>query len=170
MGRRPYSDRLTTNDCKQISTSLLNKNHFFDGGVRSGWISWGKDKEKADRITFVVSTVEGQEYIRFQYTHTEVKSGQKTDRIFVAGVVSTPCHFGGRRWWFICPFFVNEYVCGHRVNILYFGKNGSSFGCRHCLDLTYESQKESHKFDKMFVNMGTRHERHERGSEYSIRR
>jgi hypothetical protein len=152
MGRRPYSDRLTTKDCKQISASLLHKHHFFDGGVRSGVISWGRDAEKVEKITFVVSTIEGQEYIRFQYTHTDVKSGQKTDRIFVAGILSTPCNYGGRRWWFICPIFVNDYVCKRRVNILYFGKNGNSFGCRHCLDLTYESQKENHKFDKMFLN------------------
>jgi hypothetical protein len=101
MGRRPYADRFKTKDCKQISTSLLNKHHFFDGGVRSGWISWSRGEEKAVRITFVVSTVEGKEFIRFQYN----------EFIYIARIVSTPCNDGGRRWWFICPFVVNDRVC-----------------------------------------------------------
>jgi hypothetical protein len=28
------------------------------------------------------------------------------------------------------------------------------FGCRHCYNLTYESSKESHRFDRVFRNMG----------------
>jgi len=31
---------------------------------------------------------------------------------------------------------------------------GKYFGCKHCYNLTYESSKESHKFDTMFLKMG----------------
>jgi hypothetical protein len=47
----------------------------------------------------------------------------------------TPCNYGGRRAWFVCPR-----GCGHRVAILYYG---DSPACRHCRQLAYESQQDS---------------------------
>ena len=46
----------------------------------------------------------------------------------------TPCNFGGKRQWFLCP------DCKKRVAIIYGGKY---FRCRHCHNLTYSSQQES---------------------------
>ena len=46
----------------------------------------------------------------------------------------TPCHFGGRRPWFLCP------NCSRRVAVLY---SMTAFICRRCLGLAYESQRES---------------------------
>jgi hypothetical protein len=46
---------------------------------------------------------------------------------------TTPCNYGGRRVWFICP------QCGRRVAILY----GTPFACRHCHQLDYRSQRET---------------------------
>jgi hypothetical protein len=48
----------------------------------------------------------------------------------------TPCNFGGRRAWFVCP----ARGCGRRVAILY---GGSIFACRHCHRLAYPSQRET---------------------------
>jgi hypothetical protein len=48
----------------------------------------------------------------------------------------TPCNFGGRRAWFVCPAM----GCGRRVAILY---GGSIFACRHCYRLAYPSQRET---------------------------
>ncbi|MHC4269878.1 MAG: hypothetical protein ACYSWS_04665 [Planctomycetota bacterium] len=67
--------------------------------------------------------------------------------------VSTPCYYGGQRWWFICPLVVNGEVCGRRVGVLYLG-GGEYFGCRHCYDLTYLCQKESGKYDSLYEGMG----------------
>ena len=47
----------------------------------------------------------------------------------------TPCNYGGKRAWFVCPR-----GCGHRVAILYYG---GSPACRHCYQLAYESQQDS---------------------------
>jgi len=47
----------------------------------------------------------------------------------------TPCNFGGKRPWFLCPVK----GCGRRVAILY---GGNSFSCRHCNQLAYQSQRE----------------------------
>jgi hypothetical protein len=48
----------------------------------------------------------------------------------------TPCNYGGERRWFICPIV----GCGNRVAVLYGA--GKYFACRHCYNLTYESQRE----------------------------
>ena len=48
----------------------------------------------------------------------------------------TPCHFGGRRPWFLCP----AQGCARRVAILY---GGAIFACRNCHRLSYASQRES---------------------------
>lgn len=44
----------------------------------------------------------------------------------------TPCNYGGRRPWWICP------VCGMRVAILY---DSRKYACRHCHDLTFKSTR-----------------------------
>src|SRR5262249_51545398 len=56
-------------------------------------------------------------------------------------LVTTPCHLGGVRWWFICPLSRNGVGCGRRVRKLYLC--GKYFGCRHCHNLTYRSCQES---------------------------
>jgi len=49
----------------------------------------------------------------------------------------TPCNFGGERPWFICP----GAGCGQRVAVLY--GPGRYFLCRHCYDLSYQSQRDT---------------------------
>jgi len=144
MGRWSYSSRWTVEESKSISTKFLNKHHYFDEGVRWGGCNWSRNGEKTGSIGFTVSTVEGDEYVRFQYTQTDRNK---------ARLDWTPCHFGGRRWWFICPLVVNGRVCNRRVGSLHLGSR-KYFGCRHCYNLTYESSKESHRFDRVFRNMG----------------
>jgi hypothetical protein len=46
----------------------------------------------------------------------------------------TPCTYGGRRPWFVCP------GCRRRVRSLYAG--GKHLKCRHCYRLTYASSRE----------------------------
>lgn len=53
-------------------------------------------------------------------------------------LVSTPCHFGGKRFWFVCPMR----SCGRRIAKLYFPPNKNGFLCRHCHNLTYQGRQE----------------------------
>jgi hypothetical protein len=150
VGRWLYSDRRTVEECKSITTKFLNEHNYFDG---CGGLSWSRGGEKIGSIGFVVSTVEGNEYIRFQYTQTDRHASSKTELNYEARLTWTPCYFGGRRWWFVCPLVVNGRVCNRRVGVLYLG-GGKYFGCRHCYNLTYESSKESHRFDRLFLKIG----------------
>lgn len=153
MGRWSYSSRSTVEECKRVTTKFLNENHYFDGGVRWGGVNWSRNGEKNGSISIAISTLGGEEYIRFQYTQTDLHTNEKTELDYKTRIVSTACHFGGRRWWFICPLVVNGQACNRRVGVLHLG-NGKYFGCRHCYNLTYSSSKESHKFDRLFRQMG----------------
>lgn len=153
MGRYSYSSRSTTNECNSISMKFLKKHCYLNGGIRCGGISWSWCGEKHGSIGFTVSTIGGDEYIRFQYTHTSNYTGEKTELDYKVSLVATHCHFRGRRWWFICPLVVNGVPCNRRVGVLYFG-GGRHLGCRHCYNLTYNSCKESHSLDRIWREMG----------------
>ena len=56
-------------------------------------------------------------------------------------LVTTPCNYGGRRYWFECLF------CKRRVGVLYL--RAHLFACRHCQFLTYESKLESRNLRKI---------------------
>ncbi|MBN9122903.1 MAG: hypothetical protein J0I06_27820 [Planctomycetes bacterium] len=56
-------------------------------------------------------------------------------------LVTTGCHLGGVRWWFVCPLVRDNVACGRRVRKLYLC--GQYFGCRTCHNLTYRSRQES---------------------------
>lgn len=61
---------------------------------------------------------------------------------------ATPCHFGGLRWWFLCPLLKGDTVCGRRCTKLYVPPGQLYFGCRACYDLTYKSVQEAHKAER----------------------
>jgi len=152
MGR--YSFRDTVEDCKSISVFWLNKYDYFCGW-RSGGMKWTNYAgEETSSIGFQVSAGDNEGYIRFQYTQTDRSSGVKEELDYTNRLVSIPCNYGGKRWWFICGLIVNDVYCGRRVGKLYLAPGNKYFGCRHCQDLTYESCRDSHKFDKMAYELG----------------
>jgi len=153
MGRWSYSNRWTVEESRTITTKFLNQHKYFDGGVRWGSLTWSRNGQETGNISFQVSTVEGDEHIKFMYTQTDKQTGIKTDFDYKARIVSTACNYGGKRWWFICPLVISGVACNRRVGVLYLA-GGKYFGCRHCYNLTYQSCKESHSFDRLFRKMG----------------
>jgi hypothetical protein len=68
-------------------------------------------------------------------------------------ITTTPCHYGGGRYWFRCPAVVDGVLCENRVGVLYLPPGGTVFGCRQCHGLTYESCQQSHKYDRVFEHL-----------------
>ena len=68
-------------------------------------------------------------------------------------LLTTEPNFGEVRWWFSCPFRVDdgEQQCGRRVGKLYLPAGKHCFGCRKCHDLTYKSSQESHIYDNIYA-------------------
>ena len=68
-------------------------------------------------------------------------------------ITTTPCHYGGMRYWFLCTSVVDGKLCENRVTKLYLPPGGNIFACRHCHDLTYESCQQSHKYDRVMDHL-----------------
>ena len=66
---------------------------------------------------------------------------------------TSPCTYGGFRWWFECPVVKDGVYCGNRASKLYLPSGQLYFGCRACHDLTYESCQKSHKYDNLFEHI-----------------
>jgi len=147
MGR--YSFKNTVEDYKSISVFWFNQYGYFCGW-NCGGIRWTNFVgEEGGSIDFGVSVGWGNNYIRLRYAKTDRFTRKKFSLDYKVTLVSTVCNYGGRRWWFICPLR----NCGRRVGVLYLG-GGKYFGCRHCYNLTYQSCKDSHKFDKLATDLG----------------
>lgn len=133
-------------DLKQISTSFLKKHGYFKGYL-SGNITWtrsGAWGESKNSVSIVVSTLEGDNYLRIYYTQTDRDTNEKKDFDYKIPLTTTPCRYGGNRYWFICPWYKNGAYCGRRVASLY--KDGDYFACRHCYELTYSSRKVNRRY------------------------
>ena len=146
MGGDSWSDRNTVEDCKCVDIPWLAKNGYLRG-YTSGTITWTSALSGKSSIGIVVSTFGGigGGYARFNYTQTSSFSGEKTDLDYQVQLVTTPCNFGGKRYWFICPLVVNWQACNRRVSKLYLPPGARYFGCRTCHNLTYRSCKEHDK-------------------------
>ncbi len=90
----------------------------------------------------IVVDVLDEPYVKLNYTITDRNSGEKTDYDYKVQLTTTPCRYGGVRYWFICPLNINGVYCGRRVGTLFLAPGGRYFGCRHCYNLSYESRNE----------------------------
>lgn len=150
MGR--WTQNNAVEDHYSVSTKFLNKHGYFKG-YQCGNVFWTNSfGERTASIGVYVSVGGWQGEIRFQYNFTDRLSDKKTQYDYMVRLVATPCRYGGKRWWFICPLINGGVNCQRRVGVLYLG--GRYFGCRKCLNLVYQSSKDSHKFDRMFMSMG----------------
>ena len=124
------ADRLLRIDIRWL------KQQDFLSGYKSGVIKWTlSGREYAVKIT--ISILGRDDHMRLQYTQTE-SNNEKKDFDYRIVLTTTPCNYGAKRYWFICPLFINGKYCGRRVGTLY--KAGDYFGCRHCYNLTYRSR------------------------------
>jgi hypothetical protein len=69
--------------------------------------------------------------------YSNKRSGKDYD--YKIHLTTTQPHYGGKRWWFLCPV----QGCGRRVAVLYLAH---IFACRRCCNFTYASQNETPPF------------------------
>lgn len=131
-----------------ISISWLKKQGCLPtpSGFRSGTISWklGMSENKSSVGYSIVIDDQNDSYMRLHYTQTDRFTNEKSDMDFKIELTTTPCNFGGKRYWFVCPLTKNGKYCGRRVGVVY--SIGKYFGCRHCGNLGYLAQAESKRF------------------------
>jgi len=105
-------------------------------------LTWTRSLSGHKSSIGIAVDVLGEPYVKLRYTITDRNSGEKADYDYKVSLTTTPCHFGGVRYWFICPLVRNGSPCGRRVGTLFLSSGGKYFGCRHCYDLSYESRNE----------------------------
>ncbi|MCP4650469.1 MAG: hypothetical protein GY853_10370 [PVC group bacterium] len=129
VGKGVFWKKTTTDQCCQLDMSDLSKkvDFIFEQERIFFWSSaMGSSSIKVITVP--------PDKIRLQYTITS--SGQQQDLDYLVRLDSTPCNYGGKRRWFICP------SCNCRCRILYRPPSDTYFLCRVCYNLTYTSQQE----------------------------
>ena len=145
MGTDKGDKRNMVNECLSISTSHLKKRGLFNGILyQKEKFLWEKigGEEKASIEIAILTFSDTEKYAKFLYSSTDPHTGKKTDYNYDVKLATTPCKYGGRRHWFICPHTVDGVGCGRRVATLYLPPNATYFGCRHCYKLFYDSRTE----------------------------
>jgi len=141
MSRYRYASKQEADSLKHIEITFLKNHGFLQRQIMFGGIMWSRNGEKTGSISVQSHIDDDEQYIEFTYTRTDRETDEKQDFEYKIPLVTTPCYFGGFRYWFRCPWYANGVYCGRRVGVLYLGSK--YFACRHCYDLTYESRKLS---------------------------
>jgi hypothetical protein len=130
-GRR-YDKKTTVEDCRALDICVLHPGRIRQREAsHAGVLTWrDADGEGSGSVGFGLQTEAGASWLRLHYT---VRGD--TPVHYRVQLETTPVHFGGERWWFLCP----AAGCGRRVRKLYLGPSGTYFACRHCYNLTYAS-------------------------------
>ncbi|MDO8649515.1 MAG: hypothetical protein Q7R81_07085 [Candidatus Peregrinibacteria bacterium] len=125
----------TTDAARRIEMTFLRKS-----GYLCGWawktIRWNCRGEPTGQITVKIATgSDGDNY--YMELDYKTRSGDEEWRPmdYRVRLESTPCRYGGKRWWFRCPVV----RCNRRNSILY--QSGDYFVCRKCARLSYASQE-----------------------------
>ena len=127
-----YGAKDTTCDYRSIDVRRWNREGLLVPGSAFGW-QWSRNGEV---VALIQIRAESGRVI-LTYRHRQ-NGGEWKDESYPVQLDWTPCNFGGKRPWFLCP----AVGCGkRRVAILY---GGSIFACRHCHQLAYPSQRETY--------------------------
>jgi hypothetical protein len=124
----------------KISIQFLKEHNYLIPPSKYGSINWSCRGEPTGSAS--IEVYPSEEYIKFIYNKTYYATGEREEFNYKVQLTTTPCFFGGKRFWFLCPLSINNAFCGKRVGVLYLA--GKHFGCRICYDLAYESQQETH--------------------------
>jgi hypothetical protein len=128
--------RPTTNSGLTLTLSELGQS-LRPGCMSSGSIVWTNTTtgERTGSIGYEAHLDQRCGRIRLIYTRTGW-DGERRVCDYWIGLETTPQHFGGRRWWFICP------RTGKRTAKLYLPNGAFTFASRQAYRLAYACQRE----------------------------
>lgn len=164
MGRLPWSNRLTVEECRSLSIGDLVTSGLFryESPQTRSFSSRGLDVA----VTCLAPAVHAIEWIWNGRVHEKAPSVGNRIRLSYKiggrtideeiGILSVPSplrnrHPGSKRFYFKCPGLNGS--CGRRVGKLYLPPGEDRFACRVCHNLTYRSCKEHSKREDEFRRM-----------------
>ena len=125
-GKR-WDTKKTTESQHRIDIWWLKKKGYLRPGV-AGSLAWSWGGKQTGIIGYRMET--GYMVLSYRYRR---HGGEWKNVEQSISFDWTPCNYGGKRTWFLCPH------CNRRVALLYGA--GRLFLCRHCYNLTYASQQ-----------------------------
>lgn len=137
-GRTGYKQK--AEDCRTLDVNRLHREGCLTPGRMGNWV-WSRDGNETARIGYRAE----KGHIVFSY-RVRVNGGDWESIEQPTRLTHSPCNFGNKRPYFICPGVVNGRACGRRVGMLFAG--GRYFLCRHCYNISYTSQSEP-RYDRM---------------------
>ena len=127
-----YNRKPTADESCDLSIYSLKKWGMLSGNAYMP-VTWTSSMSgKKSTIGLTVNMI-GDPYVKLVYSIAD-RDGNKTDYNCEVSLVTTPCNFGGIRYWFGCPY------CGRRVGVIYLVPGDTYFRCRHCNNLSYQSR------------------------------
>lgn len=129
-GRQGGKD--TTGGYRTLDVRWLQRKEMLKPGL-SYDLTWSRRGEPWGNI----QARAGESFVTLIYRHQK-DGGEWHAKEYPVSLDWTPCNYGGRRAWFICP----AAGCGRRVALLYLGGAGI-FACRHCYRLAYPCERET---------------------------
>lgn len=128
-----YNRKPTAEASCDLSIFWLRKLGMLSSGQTIDGTSWTNSMTgKTTTVSFLID-VTNEPFMILMYTLTD-RDGNKTKCDQKVWLTTTPCNFGGKRYWFLCP------ICYYRVGVLYLPRGDVRFACRHCNDITYDSR------------------------------
>jgi len=141
MARQPWTTRLLVEDCKVLDISDIIHAKGFKESVR--------EEEKGPTLSEAIRAMaQGEDFespeppmpsIDIAYSYVDPLTGERDDLDYKIRLTATEPHYGGRRFWFLCPIWIGDKPCQRRVGKLYRPPDERYYGCRHCYNLTYRS-------------------------------
>lgn len=150
MGSGRYPHYKTVEQFRSIDVRRWNREKLLDSAQDFNWRWYADDGSTRFFINVYVDSFEVT--LEYPYITDNGSRRKNSDHIKLDW---TACAYGGHRPWFLCP--VEN--CERRVAVLYIADR---FACRHCLGLTYPSQRES-TFDRALRRAETIRDRLEWG-------
>ena len=138
----------TVEDCLKLDINWLrrtNSQYFKPNHRASGTIRWFRNDAEYASIGYKANLETGTEHIILDYTFRKTEPIEYRIRLEM-----THPNYGGFRYWFLCP----ARGCGKRAAKLYSPPGSRYFFCRTCQNLTYESCRDSHRFDYLYASIG----------------
>jgi hypothetical protein len=129
---RAQIGKATTTSALELDVRVLQQGGLMSRTDHTTSLSWSVRGINVARLH--VSVVPGG--VQLMYCREQRGYGWVQIQQYVK-VDSTPCTFGGQRYWFRCP----SAGCARRAAKLYLDE-GERFACRNCCRLVYESQRE----------------------------
>lgn len=117
----------STNNLHRLDVRTIQGKGLLNPGASFTW-QWTRRGATVASIGINVDTTNAVTL----YYRTRHHGGDWQDKRYQVAIDWTPCNYGGKRPWWLCP------CCGRRVAVLW---GDSTYACRHCQHINYESTR-----------------------------